>query len=70
MSDTIKIEYSIRTSKQGSECGDIVEMDRAEWDAMNENEREEIMRDAAFNHVEWCFWEKSQNTTEADHERD
>ncbi len=57
MSDKIKIEYNIKTDIHGSDCSDVLEFDRKEWEAMSESEREEIMRDAAFERVEWDYRE-------------
>lgn len=55
--DTIKIKYSIRTNKVGSDCEDVVEFDRETWELMSEREREEEMQAAAFEDIEWNFWE-------------
>lgn len=55
MSDTIKISVWIKTDKVGSECGDTFEIDRAEWEGMDERAREGMAADTAFEMIEWGF---------------
>jgi hypothetical protein len=57
MSDMIKIKVSISTNRVGSECVDYLELLREEWDAMSEEEQEDIRRDVAFNVIDW-HWEE------------
>ena len=57
MSGTVTIHYWIRTDKQGSECADTLEMDKAEWESMTEQEQEEYMREVAFDSMEWNYGE-------------
>lgn len=55
MSDRIRIRYYVRTDMVGSTCEDYLEMPRAEWEAMSEKEKEEEMKEHAFNYMEWGF---------------
>jgi|TARA_B100001057_G_scaffold431904_1_gene459701 hypothetical protein len=57
MSEQIRIKYYVRTDMVGSTCEDVLEMPRAEWEAMSEREREEMMKECAFNSMEWGFYE-------------
>lgn len=57
MSNKIKIEYNIKTDIYGSDCSDVLEFDRQEWESMSEEEQEEIMSDAAFERIEWDYRE-------------
>jgi hypothetical protein len=51
----MKVKYWIRTDKQQSECHDVLEVDDGEWGSMSNTERENLMKEAAFNHLEWGF---------------
>jgi len=55
MSDKVRVKYSIMTNKVGSECEDVLEFDREDWDSMSETDHEEEMKQAAFEEVEW-YW--------------
>ena len=57
MSDTVKIRCYIHTNKVGSECTDIVEIDREEWEDMDEGERDEYLQECAFQMMEWGYEE-------------
>jgi len=48
MSDKVRVKYSIMTNKVGSECEDVLEFDREDWDSMSETDHEEEMKQAAF----------------------
>ena len=55
MSDKVRVKYSIMTNKVGSECEDVLEFDREDWDSMSETDHEEEMKQAAFEEMEW-YW--------------
>lgn len=55
MTEPVRVKFYIRTDAIGSECEDVIEFSREEWDAMSEQEREEEMKEYAFNHMEWGF---------------
>ena len=57
MSETIKIKVYARTDYVGSECHDIVEFDKEEWESMSSEEQEEEMKDYAMNFIEWGYYE-------------
>ena len=57
MSDKVRVKYSIMTNKVGSECEDVLEFDREDWDSMSETDHEEEMKQAAFEEMEW-YWEE------------
>ena len=57
MSDIVKVKVWICTSKAGSECYDILEFERDEWERLDDNEKDEICREAAFNDMEWGYRE-------------
>jgi len=52
-----KFEVFIQTNKVGSRCADIVEFEDEEWEDMSESEREETMKEIAFNYLDWGFKE-------------
>ena len=60
MSDTVRVKYSIMINKVGSDCEDVLEFDREDWDSMSEDERGEEMKQAAFEEVEWYWTELSE----------
>lgn len=55
MSDIVKIKVSISTQKVGSECVYEIEVEREAWDAMSDEEKDEVCREAAFSMMEW-YW--------------
>lgn len=55
--DIVRIRVHIGTNKVGSECTDELDFEREVWEAMSEEERDEICRDAAFNCMEWGWVE-------------
>jgi|AntDeeMinimDraft_5_1070356.scaffolds.fasta_scaffold39660_2 K+/H+ antiporter YhaU regulatory subunit KhtT len=57
MSDTVHIKYYIETDKLGSRCEEVVEFERAEWEAMSPTQQEAEMKEHAFNWMEWGFSE-------------
>ena len=57
MNETVKIRVWISTNKIGSECSDVVEFGREEWEAMSDSDKEDLLRDTAFNYMEWG-WEE------------
>lgn len=57
--DTITVRYWVSTDKVGSECEGEETFDREEWDSMTLEEREEAMRDATFQCVNWG-WEEDE----------
>ena len=57
MSDTIKIKVFVRTNKVGSKCEDYIEIDREEWEAMSDNEKDDCCQDVAFAMFEWGWHE-------------
>jgi hypothetical protein len=56
-SDMIKVRVRISTRKVGSECEDVLEFERAEWESMTDVQRENACRPAAFEMMEWNFEE-------------
>jgi hypothetical protein len=62
----VKVKYWINTDKVGSKCQDVIEIDDAEWLSMNDQERDELMKDQAFQHLDWGYEVVEQpETTEA-----
>ena len=57
MSDTIKIKLYIDTGFAGCKHEDVAEVDRAEWEAMSDEDREkhlqEEARDFLANHIDY-----------------
>lgn len=53
MIDAVKIRVTIRTNKVGSECVDVLEFDREEWESMTAKERDVDCFEVAMNMVEW-----------------
>jgi len=64
MNDTVRVKYSIRTKKVGSDCEDVVEFDREDWDLMSDNDREEEMKQAAFDEIDWHWKELSDGDSD------
>ena len=57
MSDVVKISVRVRTDKIGSECEEVVEFDRENWEAMSEEEREAELQETVWNMAEWNWSE-------------
>jgi len=57
MSNNVKILVSVRTDKVGSECQDTVEFERADWEVMSQEEREDALREVVWNMAEWNWKE-------------
>jgi hypothetical protein len=55
MSDIVKVKYSIQTNRVGSECAEVLEFEREDWEGMTEDEQESEMRNAAFGEMEWYY---------------
>ena len=53
MGDTVKVQVWNSTNKVGSECKDTIEIDREEWEAMTDDEKDDACQDAAFNYLDW-----------------
>lgn len=51
----MRVKYWISTNKIGSKCEDVVEFGDDEWNEMTEEDREEAMKELAFNHIEWSY---------------
>lgn len=56
MSQQVTIKLSVSTARVGSECEDEIQIDRSEWDAMNDKEKgdylQELYDDHRQNYVE------------------
>jgi hypothetical protein len=63
--DTVKIRYWIRTDNVGSQCSNVEEIDREIWEGMTDQQKENWMQEAAFNHMEWGWLELEEGE---DHE--
>lgn len=58
MSDTVKIEITIRTDKVGSEVTRIVEFDREDWDEMDGWVKDKVLLEDEVNPmIEWSWKE-------------
>jgi hypothetical protein len=57
MSDTVKVRVYISTNKVGSECSDVVEFEREDWNSMSDQDKEDALQDTAFSYMEWG-WEE------------
>lgn len=55
MSDKVIVKVSISTQKVGSECVDELEFDREDWEAMTDEQKDEVCQEAAFGMMEW-YW--------------
>lgn len=55
MSGTVKVQVSVRTDKVNSECSQIVEFDREEWDGMTSEQRQKACVEAVWNMAEWNY---------------
>lgn len=60
MTDMLTIRVSVRTDKVGSECTDEIEIERSEWAAMTDEQRDEMCRDVVWNMAEWSYEEIDQ----------
>ena len=57
MSGTVNVQYSVATQKRGSEVQGTLQYDRDEWNSLTPEEKEEEVRQQAFNKVNWSFAE-------------
>lgn len=55
--EIVKIRYKISTDNVGSECADIVEIDKVYWDSLSDTGKHNEMKDVAFEHLEWSYKE-------------
>ncbi|WP_157895528.1 hypothetical protein [Rhizobium sp. LCM 4573] len=58
MSDTVRIKVWVRTDRVGSECSEVVEFDKKEWDSASDDEKESALRDTVWNMAEWGWDEE------------
>lgn len=56
--EKITIEVRVKTDAVGSECVDTFEFTRAEWNALEDVEKEAICRDVKGNMSDWSWSEK------------
>lgn len=57
MADTLKIKWHIETDNEGSRVEGEVEVDRMKWRHSDIYEKEDIIRETAFGHMDWGFEE-------------
>lgn len=57
MSDYVQVKVWIHTDKVGSQCEDIVEFERKEWEEMDDDQKEANCREVAFAMMDWSFEE-------------
>lgn len=53
---TIKILVYGETDNVGSKCEEVIEVDRGQWNAATEAQREAWARDQAHEHIQWGFY--------------
>ena len=53
--ETVSIKYRISTDNVGSECSDVVELDKEYWDSLSDSGKHEEMKEAAFEHLAWSY---------------
>lgn len=49
MSDTVKIRMSLATRYVGSEMTDTIELDREDWEALSEDDKEKMLEEIYMN---------------------
>lgn len=49
-----------KTDKIGSRCEEVVEVDRGQWNAASQEEREAWAREHAHEHISWGFYPKEE----------
>lgn len=64
MSKNIKITVHIATNKVGSECINIIEVDRKEWESMSDDDKEDYCKEIAFDNVSWSYWPTKEDDYE------
>lgn len=57
MTDMVRVRVWMRTNKVGSKCDDVAEFTREEWAQMDDDDKENALRDVAFNMGDWG-WEE------------
>lgn len=55
--DIVRVFFHVSTSVVGSECEDVIEIKREDWEKMSKEERSELLFETAMDHVEWYFYE-------------
>jgi len=58
MSDVITVRWTLSIGIVGCRKEGELEFDREDWDAMSEDERDEEMKEAVFQEIEWDYHEK------------
>jgi len=52
------------TDNVGSKCEEVIEVDRGQWNAASQEEREAWARDHAHEHISWGFYPKEESDEE------
>ena len=55
--EVVKVKYRISTDNAGSECSDIVEIDKEYWDSLSDDGKEAEVKEVAFQHLDWSYKE-------------
>lgn len=58
MSETVKVNWSLGIGLVGCKREGVAEFDREAWESMDEDEREEAMKEFALDDLDWNFWEE------------
>lgn len=53
--EVVKVRYRISTDNVGSECSDVVEIDKEYWDSLTDDGKDAEMKEAAFEHLAWSY---------------
>lgn len=57
MVEMIKVKVWIKTDKVGSKCETTLPFSKEEWAELDDDDKEEACKDAAFDMIEWGFEE-------------
>lgn len=61
MKDTIRIVVHVQTNLIKSRTEATIEIPRDEWEDMDDDERDDYLKDEMFNMIEWGYYEEDEN---------
>jgi hypothetical protein len=53
VSDKIIVTVTVSTNRVGSQCKEIVQVDREDWEGMSNRDRDEFTREIMFGMIDW-----------------
>lgn len=61
MSGTVKVAWSLSIGLVGCRHEGVEEFDAEEWESMSEDEKDEAVRDVAFERIDWNYYVEGED---------